>query len=402
MIPATRKIRIAEGTRLASEHAMQMLNWVTSTHDRTSLLIVFLAACLASNLSAAAPVLSNATASQSELRFVLNGESNVTYTIEASTDLLTWTAAATSKDVSPQRLVTLPATNSARYCRARVAKPLFTAALAARGEIDLLGNNIRIDSFDSTDPVYSTGGQYDVLKAKDNGDIAAYLPIANVINLGNADIYGRIFMSPGGSASLGPLGSVGDFEWHAAGINGVQPGFLVTNLSWDFPEVRVAFTGGFPSLPTGTNGFDYELPSGNYQLTSLDLNNKSMLAEGNVSLYITGDFSVAGSGGIFLAVAATLKLYVGGSAYIGGNGIINNGKANDLTYYGLPSSTNLTYGANGTLVGCIYAPNADFILNGAGNNVYDFVGASVTKTVAVRGHFNFHFDESLKRIGPLF
>ena len=56
--------------------------------------------------------------------------------------------------------------------------------------------------------------------------------------------------------------------------------------------------------------------------------------------------------------------------------------------------------ANAAFVGCIYCPNAAFTLGGGGNNAYDFVGASVSNTVKLNGHFKFHYDENLRRIGP--
>lgn len=39
-------------------------------------------------------------------------------------------------------------------------------------------------------------------------------------------------------------------------------------------------------------------------------------------------------------------------------------------------------------------------MGGGGGNTYDFVGASVSSTVLMNGHFNFHYDEALGRIGP--
>ncbi len=39
-------------------------------------------------------------------------------------------------------------------------------------------------------------------------------------------------------------------------------------------------------------------------------------------------------------------------------------------------------------------------MGGGGNDTWDFVGASVSRTVKMNGHFNFHFDENLARIGP--
>ena len=54
---------------------------------------------------------------------------------------------------------------------------------------------------------------------------------------------------------------------------------------------------------------------------------------------------------------------------------------------------------NTAFTGTIYAPTADFQLGGGGNSTYDFVGASITKSVKMNGHFNFHYDENLRRNG---
>jgi hypothetical protein len=84
-----------------------------------------------------------------------------------------------------------------------------------------------------------------------------------------------------------------------------------------------------------------------------------------------------------------------GNVTIGGNGIVNsNGVASNFQYYGLPSNTNLTFSANAAFVGLIYAPEAVFTLGGGGSNTYDFIGASVTRSSKMNGHFNFHFDEN--------
>jgi hypothetical protein len=122
----------------------------------------------------------------------------------------------------------------------------------------------------------------------------------------------------------------------------------------------------------------------------------------NTVLYVTGNFSMSGGAQITLGPGATLKLYVAGSSgSIGGNGVINPGWALNFIYYGLPSNTSLSFAGNAAFTGAIYAPNADFSLNGGGNNTYDFVGASVTKTATMNGHFNFHYDEALSKFGPM-
>ena len=44
----------------------------------------------------------------------------------------------------------------------------------------------------------------------------------------------------------------------------------------------------------------------------------------------------------------------------------------------------------------IYAPDANFQLAGGGSGIIDFIGASVSKTVQMNGHYHFHYDESLR------
>ena len=41
-----------------------------------------------------------------------------------------------------------------------------------------------------------------------------------------------------------------------------------------------------------------------------------------------------------------------------------------------------------------------FSMGGGGNNDFDFQGSCVVNTVDLNGHFSFHFDENLTRMGP--
>ena len=86
---------------------------------------------------------------------------------------------------------------------------------------------------------------------------------------------------------------------------------------------------------------------------------------------------------------------------LSGNDTVDGGNAANLAYYGLPSNTTLSFTGNASFTGTIYAPEADFKLGGGGNNTYDFVGASVTSSVTMNGHFNFHYDENLNKAGPV-
>ena len=77
-----------------------------------------------------------------------------------------------------------------------------------------------------------------------------------------------------------------------------------------------------------------------------------------------------------------------------------SGHADRFYLFGLPTCTSITLGGNGNFYGAIYAPEATFNLGGGGINTWDFVGSSVTGSVLMNGHFNFHYDENLQRLGP--
>ena len=68
-------------------------------------------------------------------------------------------------------------------------------------------------------------------------------------------------------------------------------------------------------------------------------------------------------------------------------------------YWGLPSNTSLTWNGNNTYVGTVYAPETDFSCGGGGSTAFDFQGACVVNTLSLNGHFSFHFDENLSRLG---
>jgi hypothetical protein len=247
---------------------------------------------------------------------------------------------------------------------------------------------------------------YDATKRKSNGDIATNSGIIDSLNVGNANIYGRVSTGPGGSIAVGDNGSVGDAAWHAAGSLGIQPGRSRDDMNISFPPVEAPFTVGLPPVGATVNGtnYSYVLTSGDYSLSSIRLSNAGnnrILVTGDARLYVDGDISITGrDAGIFIGPNASLKVYAAGaSTSIGGIGVVNeSGVAENYQYYGLPSNKSVSFSGNAAYVGTIYAPDADLILGGGGNNTYDFVGASVSNTVKMNGHFNFHYDEALANL----
>ena len=283
---------------------------------------------------------------------------------------------------------------------------MFARGMVAKGRIEMNGNNIRTDSFDSEDPNFSTNGRYDANRAKDNGDVATNSGLVNSLSVGNANIHGRAATGPGGSVAVGANGAVGSMAWHQGGSSGIQPGWSSDDMNVSFPDVSAPFTSGTTPVSGSVGGTNYNLVlgTGNYILDALSLSGQNKaLVTGHAVLYVRGSVSLSGSASIVIATNnASLKFYAGGpNASLGGNGVANGtGNANNFYFYGLPTLTSLSYSGNAAFVGAIYAPNADFSLSGGGNDTLDFVGASVTSTVQMNGHFNFHYDENLARVGP--
>jgi hypothetical protein len=544
------------------------------------------------------------------------------------------------------------------------ATALFSKGLVAKDSIDMHGNPIQTDSYDSTDPAYSTGGLYDPTKHKANGDIAVVSGLLNSLNIGNANIYGHAETGPGGSMAIGANGAVGDLAWQGSGQSGIEPGFFADDMNVYFPDVKAPFTGGFttpgggtltnaalnmatitntvttypsgmspvitntvtvtttdyptagtyvgtPTMNTATtttttyptsgtyvgavitntaNSTSSTYPSSGYigtpitnttstttaaypgagtyvgavttnttstsassypssgtylgavqtnttpassggfpssgtyigaittncsssvsssktypaagtycpstppwltgnstqnnsawnwypvtgysyskitgytfnQITSYTYNKVSSYSYQGISSYtyqqITGwtwakivsytyytytttttaptatyyQYAMTNSGNyqigtlsgnvivtapnvvlyvtdsintdsITIAPGASLKLYTSApSVSLGGNGIWNaGGYSTNFMYYGLPSNTSISLSGNAGFTGTIYAPEANFTLNGGGNNTLDFMGASVAKTTTLNGHFHFHYDEALRKMGPV-
>ena len=288
----------------------------------------------------------------------------------------------------------------------------FGGAIAALQNVTMNGNNITVDSYDSSDPLHSdANGNYDPATRKAGGDISS---TGGLLNVGNADIYGHVRTAPFGDASTGPNGQVGDLNWSPTGGAGqarIQTGWYINDYNADFPDVTVpSLTNPSDVVKNGTGTNTYELANGDYFVNgSFTVANKeTVLITGKVRLYVTGDFTMTGQNGSYISIApgATLQLYVGtesGPAVSTTFLTVNNaGNAANFQYYGLPSNTSASWSGNASYIGTVYAPEAQFTLNGGGNNsTRNYQGSCVVKSVIMNGHFNFHYDEALKHTGPV-
>ncbi|HEY6169664.1 MAG TPA: hypothetical protein VI454_16615 [Verrucomicrobiae bacterium] len=285
--------------------------------------------------------------------------------------------------------------------------PLFVKSLVAKYDIDLKGNNMYSDSFDSSTNTYSTGGLYDATKRRDNGDIASNSSLTNSIHGGNATVYGSVATGPGGSVLIGSSGAVGTIAWIGAGNYGIQSGRYKDDMNVSFSSVDAPYsTATAPPGPvnlSGTNwgagtNYTYVVGDGDWLLTSISLaGNQTILVNGKARLYVTGDFSMSGQSTLVIAPGASLKTYFGGNATLTGQGIYNMaGNALNCQFYGLDTCTQFKLSGQPSFTGVLYAPNAEY--TATGNGIY--YGAVVCKTAKFSGNSSYHYDEALAVFGP--
>lgn len=286
--------------------------------------------------------------------------------------------------------------------------PLFNFAMAALKQIDLKGNNVETDSFDSSDPNYSTGGLYDPTKIKDGGDVVTDGTVTNTLSVGNASIKGHVKTGPGGTVGI-QNGSVGSIAWVDANTQGIQPGYSSSDMNVAFPDVQYPnYVYNNPTwlttLPAGgtVNNQSYNhviTSSGFYQLSGNNFSGNIYVGtNANVVLWVTSSVNNFNNLVTIAPEGASLTIYLASSFSEAGNGNFNNlsQKAQNLYLLGLPTCTSISLGGNGSFTGVIYAPEASLTLGGGGSTIYDLVGSCMARNITLNGHWHFHYDEALR------
>jgi hypothetical protein len=284
-------------------------------------------------------------------------------------------------------------------------RPMFPAAITALGQVELSGNNLRTDSFDSSDPRASTDGRFDPGKSRDHGDLLTNGALTNSLIQGGLMARGELGTGPSGSMNVGRRGTVGSRSWVESGNQGVQRGAFRNDVNLDLPPSELPYSQG--ALPRGGK-FDnmtyvHVLGNGRYLLRSLELGDTNrVLVNGHAMLVVQETLNLSGEAVIEIRTNASLQLFLTGTrAVIGGMGIINRaGNATNLIVHALPSRGTLTLSGAYPFIGLIYAPTFNLEMGGAGNNEYDIVGAIVADRVRLRGNYRIHYDENLRRNGP--
>jgi hypothetical protein len=271
---------------------------------------------------------------------------------------------------------------------------VFNVSIAGKTNIDMNGNGLATDSFNSSLTNLSYFGRYTNSMTSTNGDVAV---LYGILDLGNHTV--------SGDAYLGPTATLASPS-QASQISGT----VSTDYNYDYPDVVAPNTTGWLTLgsqlkgtaPNGAN-YDYVFTnSANYVVPNMN-GTVYVCSNAHVHLLVQAGntASVLVAGGGLTNNAGSLEVFMAAPTFsIGSSGAVDGGRAANLIYWGLPTNTKISYSGNGIFVGTIYAPDADITLNGSGNSQFDICGSVIARTVTFNGRFMFHFDEDLLTKNP--
>ncbi|MGA1236021.1 MAG: DUF7305 domain-containing protein [Limisphaerales bacterium] len=289
----------------------------------------------------------------------------------------------------------------------------FKQAVVAQQALDIQGNRMATDSFDSASSSSSSNGCYDRTKNRDCGDVVAHDGVRDSRNCGDAEIMGRVSTGHCAEVKVGDRGSVGDKDWVENDRRGIQDGKRCSDLNVAFPKIEKPFEyGKLPRRKTDTEGREWEcFEDGDYRVAKLC---GKVKIEGKCRIYCEGDVDLDERRGDCLEISenAEVELYVNGEKADFGKKCVKNKteKASKFKYYGTESNKCVKLSGDGRLAAAVYAPKADIEL-GCSSSRYDddddnddrqkrkeeFVGSCVGKNVKLNSDCEVHYDEALSR-----
>jgi hypothetical protein len=141
-----------------------------------------------------------------------------------------------------------------RAVRIICSKPSpFNAAVIVKNGIDLNGNGVYSDSFDSSNPAKSTNGRYDSAKyAGDRGDMQTTAGISSSVSIKNANIFGKVHTGPNCPVTIGPQGGVGPHGSQVSSISSaISLGYVLQDANFTFPDTTLPSTAGYLQPASG-------------------------------------------------------------------------------------------------------------------------------------------------------
>ena len=276
----------------------------------------------------------------------------------------------------------------------------FSVGLGAVGNINMNGNSVATDSWDSQTNTLSSNGLYVPYLVSSNGDVAS---VQGIVNIGNHTINGNLYL--GATAT------------YTSSTNQVT-GQIYYDYNIQFPDAQLPTTDTIfgtgnsiswqsPTVIRGTNVFGPAVGTNNY----VPMNGYFIVSDSSpiyvppgvtdvvqVATTTFSPSSITIGGGT--TNSGTLIIFQdSGTATLGGNssgGAIGN-RPENFVYFGLPGVTSISLSGSSTFVGAIYAPSATMSLNGGGN-ANNLEGSAIVGSVTMNGHYLFHYDLALAQM----
>ncbi len=264
----------------------------------------------------------------------------------------------------------------------------FTVALGAVTNINMNGNKLITDSYNSTNSALSTAGQYDSSKTSTNGSIAS---VGGIVNIGNHIIDGNLY--------LGPTAT------YSSGTNQID-GTIYHDYNIQFPPATLPTTdtngNSISWINAPGNSSAHDFISGGYYWVN-DSGTITVEPGVTVTLKVTAQSfspsSITLKGGI--TNSGSIVMYddpgsPGGSISVGGNssGGATGNRPGNFIVFGLANLSSITLSGTSDFNGAIYAPEATLTMNGGGNAV-NVSGSMIVGQGTDNGHYYLHYDEAL-------
>lgn len=228
---------------------------------------------------------------------------------------------------------------------------------------------------------YNFGADDDVLKLGTNSVQEGAVTLKN-----SSTINGDVVVGVGGdlSAVIDDYGATITGETRALTQRNPLPSIVVPQWLESLPS-----SGTIENDTTISNSARY---------SSIDLkNSKTIVIDGNVTLYTTGDIILNNSAELQIQSDASLILYLGGDFEGKNSSAVNNltQDARKLQIYCLGSCESMQFKNSTDFYGAIYAPNASVVMD----NSADLHGSVVAKHFEQKNSGTFSYDAALRDTG---
>ena len=303
-----------------------------------------------------------------------------------------------------------------------IAQPI-SSSVGSRGIISrktfLMSGNGFIDSFDSSNSLYSTNGQYDQSKRESHGDVGILDSTGSSLANGTY-LYGSLsYSGPAVQHTQHVQGSISTpFNVNVPEVS--TPNWTSGSYSTSLPTASgntITISGNpnaSPPTGTATNPLRYKVSSvvlsGQQQIkiqSPVDpVTHQTLSGYDNVQIWITdadgatNALSTSGNNaGITLDSNASAKFWVQGNISLTGQSILNgSGLAANLQINGVsPTDGSIPtayIAGQGNFIGVINAP--EYNTTYAGNG--DVMGAIIARTLTVQGNGSLHYDQALSSL----